>query len=151
MEAVLTRGNGKAAVGNGDAVVSGQAVVGGSDGIAAAGDHQLILGHHPVPGRRLDGEAAGAVESQVGLGKKNRVNVVFIYGHILPAIGKVVLSPIRQSKEHLIRRQSIDGSGGGAGHIHAVEDKLDFVALAGVDNDLPVCEGAREEIYALGG
>ena len=37
-------------------------MAGCGNGIAAAGDDQIIFGHHPVTGLGVDGQAAGAVE-----------------------------------------------------------------------------------------
>ena len=82
MDAVLAGLDGKGTIGNADAVLAGQSLAGGSNGIGAAGYSQVIFGYDPMTSRRRDGQGAAAVEGEVTLGKDSGVNVVVIYGDI---------------------------------------------------------------------
>ena len=69
----------KGTIGNADAVLAGQSLAGGSNGIGAAGYSQVIFWiRHPLTSRRRDGQGAAAVEGEVTLGKDSGVNVVVI-------------------------------------------------------------------------
>ena len=117
-------------------------MAGGGQGVAAAGDHQIVLGHHAMTGLGIDGQTAGAVQGQIGFDEDDRVNVVVIYGHVLPAVGQLVLGALRQGDKHFIRLQRIDGGGGAAGDIRPRKDQLHLIRFTCVDHNLAVGEGA---------
>lgn len=58
LNAVLAGFEGEGAVGNGHTVLARQAVAGDVDLVGAAGDHQVIFGHHTVSPLRGDGDGA---------------------------------------------------------------------------------------------
>ena len=101
-------------------------MAGSGNGIAALGDDQFVLGYHTVTCLGLDGEASCAVEGEVGFGKDHSVDVIFVDGYILAAIGQMVLCPVCQGNKYLICRQGVNGSGGGTGDVCAAEDDLYF-------------------------
>ena len=65
MDAVLAGLDGKGTIGNADAVLAGQSLAGGSNGIGAAGYSQVIFGYDPMTSRRRDGQGTVAVEGEV--------------------------------------------------------------------------------------
>ena len=93
----------------------------------------------------LDGEAAGAVEGQIRLGKDHRVDVVVIDGLIGPAVGQGILRSLRQGHKYLIRLQGVDGGGSGTGDIRPGQHQLDLVRVPRVDHDLSLRQGSGEE------
>ena len=99
-----------------------------------------------MSGGSVDGQAARTVERQIGLGKDDSVNVVFIDRGVRSAICQGVLRLLCQGNEHLICLQGIDGGGRAAGDIRAAEDELHLVVLPGVHHDLTVGESAGEKV-----
>ena len=137
MDAVLARGDGKGAAGNGHAVF--------------AGHHQIVLGHYAVSRLGLDGQAAGAVEGQVGFGEDHRVDVVVVDGHVGATVGQGVFRSLRQGDKDLVGLQGVNGGGSGTLDGYAVQHQLDLVRIGGVDHDLTVLQGAGEPVDPLGG
>ena len=122
---------------------------GGGNGVAAAGDGQLVLGHHPVACLGVNGQTAGAVEGQVGFGEHHGIDVVLINVGIAAAVDQGIFRPICQSEEHLVGVFGIDGGGVRAGDIRAGQDDLDLVRIIGIHHDLSVCQGTGHQIGPL--
>ena len=116
MDAVLAGLDGKGTIGNADAVLAGQSLAGGSNGIGAAGYSQVIFGYDPVTSRRRDGQGTAAVEGEVTLGKDSGVNVVVIYGDITVPAGQAVFTVRGSGEEYLVCLPHIEGSGGFIGN-----------------------------------
>lgn len=85
-----------------------------------------------MPSLSIDGQIAGAVESQVGLRKEDSVDVVIVDGYVFPAVGQDIFCPFSQGNKDLIRLQGIDGGGGTAGNIRTCENQLYLVGFPGV-------------------
>ena len=149
VQPILAGGDGEIASRHGQTVLPSHAVLRSGDGVSAAGDGQLVLGHHAVARPGVDGQTAGAVEGQVGLGEHHGIDVVLINGGIAAAVGQGVFRPLCQGEEHLIGAFGIDGGGVGAGEACAVQDDLHLVGIPGVHHDLAICQGTGHQISPL--
>ena len=149
VESVLAGDDGEIAARHGQAVLTRHAVLRGGDGVAAAGDGQLVLGYHAVARLRVNGQTAGTVEGQVGLGEHHGIDVVLVDGNIAAAVGQGVFRPLRQGEEHFVGALGIDGGGIGAGEACAGQDDLHLIGIPGVHHDLTICQGAGHQISTL--
>ena len=98
-----------------------------------------------------DGQGAVPVQGQVGLGEDGAVHVVVVRLDEVAGGGEGVLGLVGQGDEHLVGLPDIEGRAALAGDGDAVQHQLDLGRLGDADDDLPVGEGAGQQVGALGG
>lgn len=140
---------GDGTIGYGHTVRSAQTVAGDVDLVGAAGDHQVIFGHHSMSPLRGDGEGASPVEGQVRFGENHTVDVVVVNGHVGTAIFQSVVRVRSGGEKHLVGRGNVDGGGGCTGDVSVVQNQLDFIRLRGLYHHHTVLQGPGEKVGAL--
>ena len=140
MEAVLAGSDGKGSVGNTECVFAGQTMTGGFNGVSPSGYDEIILGNNSVSCLGADGEGSASVEGQIGFGKDDGVQIVFVDGDVRSAIGQGVFRSVSQGEVDMIGLQCVDGRGVCAGNIHPVEHQLYLGGVRRINLNLPVIQ-----------
>ena len=150
MDGIVTGREVQDAVVDADTVLAGQCLFGSIDFEGAAGHFEVVLRDDAVAVVTGDGQFAGAVDRQGRFRPDGGVDVVAgvgIRGSEGRARRDLVGRTVLQGDKDLVACLHVNGGAGVVGDGHVVEDQLDLVLIADVDDDLSVV-GAGQDVRA---
>ena len=148
VEAVVARGNSKAAVGNSNTVPGPDGVVCCGNLIHAGRDRQLVLTNDAVSGRRADLQAPRTVEGNIIPGVDHGVHIILVDRGEGTAVGEGTGRAIGQRDKYLVRLLHIYGGKCIGPDAHSVKHQLHLILFARVHNDTAIIQRSCENISA---